>query len=242
MAVEAPPCSVLPWDSNFFGIGVGRVEAERMTPDEAAAAVAWARANDIDCLYALVAAEHTPTIRAMESAGFEFADVRLTLERNLPAEAVEGRLRIREASSADAERLRALARVSHHNTRFYQDGRFDRARCDELYAIWVSKVLAEADGLVLVPEVNGIVSGYLALHDAASQTARIGLIAVAAEVQGRRVGEMLVADGLRRVYERGARRAVVVTQGRSARAVRFYEKCGFRTSACQFWYHRWLDR
>jgi ribosomal protein S18 acetylase RimI-like enzyme len=68
------------------------------------------------------------------------------------------------------------------------------------------------------------------------------LLAIANELQRRGLGEALIGEGLSRLHRRGARRVSVVTQGRSSGAVRFYQKCGFNTRSCQFWYHRWFDR
>lgn len=243
MTPDAVSCTVLAWDSEFFGVRIGRVHADRLSAADAEAAVRWGGEEGLDCLYSLVDAEHTPTLRALAAHGFQFVDIRLTLDRALNAEPPPASaIAVRLAGPPDRGVLESLARVSHRNTRFYEDGRFDRTRCDELYATWIAKALDDPEAFVLVPDIDGRLGGYLSIHQPANAEARVGLIALAPDLQGRGVGEALMAEAFARLAARGPRRIAVVTQGRNARAVRFYEKCGFRTRTCQFWYHRWFPR
>ena len=237
-----PPCTLLEWDSAFFGLRIGGVRGDRVTPVEAARAVAWAQEHEIGCLYALIDAQHTPSIRALEQHNFILADVRLTLDREVDADDADSEHPVRSAEPADREPLLALARISHRHTRFAEDPRFDPSRSVELYATWISNAFEEPDALVLVPQRHERGSGYLTLHRTSEPEARIGLLAIADALQGGGLGEALVAEGLRRLERRGARRLSVVTQGRSSAAVRFYEKCGFKARSCQLWYHRWFER
>lgn len=228
---------ILPWDSRFFGVTIGRLQDP--APADVTAAVGWARAEGVRCLYALVDATRTPALRALEDEGFRLTDVRLTLDRAAAGMAEAAHGTIRPARAADAAALEALARVSHRNTRFYEDGRFDRARCDDLYATWIRRALDAPDTSVIVPDVDGRAAGYLTVEK--GPEARIGLVAVAPEHQGRGFGDALLAEAVRVAQAHGSERLSVVTQGRNSRAVRFYERGGFRTRSCEFWYHRWFE-
>lgn len=234
-------CVLADWDSAFFGLRIARFDMDRPTAADAERAVAWGKAQALDCLYALVDAPHVPSIRALEHSGFQLADVRLTLDRSVADDQRgSGAWPIDDAGARDTEALLALARTSHLNTRFTEDARFGHARAVELYAAWMSKALAEDDAIVLVPRVDDRPRGYLTLHGVSQPEARVGLVAVAPELQRRGVGQALMHEGLRRLRRAGAKRLIVVTQGRHAAAVRFYEQCGFQTRACQLWYHRWF--
>jgi|SRR5688572_1195975 len=233
-------CTVLAWDSAFFGLRIGRFEMERPSADDAERATAWARAQRLDCLYALIEATHVPSIRALEREGFSLADVRLTLERSTrTASAVPRPCDISEAAAGDRDALMAVARRSHVGTRFTDEPRFG-ARAAELYAEWVRAALGEEDAITLVPRVAGRACGYLTLHGVSAPEARVGVFAVEEAQRGRGIGQALVAEALGCLATRGARRLAVVTHGRNAAAVRFYERCGFQARSCQLWYHRWF--
>mgnify|MGYP006195837233 CR=1 FL=1 len=229
---------ILPWDSEFFGMKIGRVLHPAAA--DVLAAAAWARAEGIRCLYALVDAGGTSARRALEDEGFRETDLRLTLDRDAAAAPEPPGHNIRPARAGDLPALEALARISHRNTRFYEDGRFDRARCDDLYAVWVRKAFDSPDTSVLVPDADGRAAGYLTLEQGRPE-ARIGLVAVAPDQQGRGLGDALLVEAVRLARAAGSERIRVVTQGRNARAVRFYERGGFRARSREFWYHRWFD-
>jgi dTDP-4-amino-4,6-dideoxy-D-galactose acyltransferase len=235
-----PRCTALEWDSAFFGLRIGRFEMQRPSAEDAARATMWARAQRLDCLYALIDATHVPSIRALEQEGFALADVRLTLERSTNhAPAVPRPCDIGEAAAGDRDVLMALARRSHAGTRFTDEPRFG-PRAAELYAEWVRGALGEEDAITLVPRVAGHACGYLTLHGVSGADVRVGVLAVQEEQRGRGIGQALLAEALVRLAARGARRIAVVTHGRNAAAVRFYERCGFQSRSCQLWYHRWF--
>jgi ribosomal protein S18 acetylase RimI-like enzyme len=250
-------CVPRPWDSAFFGVSIAQIDTNRSTPQELARAVDDARDAAIDCLYFLADAGDAETVRGAEANGFALVDIRLTLEcpiatggTGLPddVEATPGDTirpseqgaAIRTARPHDLAALMALARANHRNTRFYHDTHFDRARCDELYAVWIERsVTGELADVVWLVESGGAPRGYLTLR-AGSGTATIGLVAVDAEYRGRGYGDRLLQAAARWATRQGLRQISVVTQGRSAAAVRFYERAGFTTSLVQLWYHRWL--
>jgi dTDP-4-amino-4,6-dideoxy-D-galactose acyltransferase len=247
------PCA---WDSSFFGVAIARITPDRQTAADLAVAVRTAEQSSIDCLYLLAESDDAETVGAAEANGFRLVDVRLTLECVMGADG-RGASRERDAlaggtaSSPDAARvvrparledlpqLTSLARASHRNTRFYQDTRFDPARSDELYARWIERsVRGELADAVWVVDVDDAPRGYLTIG-ARDDAATIGLVAVDAACRGRGYGEELLRTALRWTADRGMPRVSVVTQGRSAGAVRFYERAGFTASRIQLWYHRW---
>src|ERR1700683_1317326 len=121
------PCEFLEWDSQFFGRRIARLTEHRLTANSVAAARRWCRTNQIDCLYFLADSNDAETVMLAQINAFQLVDIRLTLERSLsggigPAPAV------RPFQPAHAAPLRAIARVSHRDSRFYHDAHFARQR------------------------------------------------------------------------------------------------------------------
>jgi len=67
--------SLLPWDSDFFGLRIGRVMASDFTVDSAAEILDKAREESVDCLYLLVDARDSEKVQAAENSGFRLVDV-----------------------------------------------------------------------------------------------------------------------------------------------------------------------
>lgn len=241
----SPPegCERLGWDSNFFGLPIARVTRRRITRFELASVVNWAEDASVDCVYFLADAEDPESIRAAEGNGFSLTDVRVSLERSAPAPSGQaGDASLRLATLADIERLASIARVSHRNTRFHRDARFDPARADELYAVWIDRaVRGELANAVWVVDTGTGPAGYLAMS-CEGERASIGLVAVDPSCRGRGLGERLVQRAMRWAAEEGAARISVITQGHHAPAVRFYERAGFEVQRVELWYHYWSRR
>ncbi len=235
------PCEFLPWDSDFFGKRIARVTTNRLTPDVGRAVSAWAGANRIDCVYFLADLADPVTLRVAAREGFDLVDVRVTLEWQpaIPAPPVGVAPPVRPAIAADVEALKRIARESHRDSRFYADGRFDPARCDELFAVWIEKSCAGFADVVFVAEVDGRLAGYITGRSAGERDGEIGLVAVAKTAQGCGCGRALAASVLSWFANRNATRVRVVTQGRNSAALAFYQRNGFRVASIGLWFHRW---
>jgi dTDP-4-amino-4,6-dideoxy-D-galactose acyltransferase len=236
------PFETRAWDSAFFGARIAQITERRATAEELALAVERARKEAIDCLYFLADADDAATVRAAEANRFSLVDVRLTLdclvERGTGVSSGDGT--IRPARPDDLPHLMDVARVSHRYTRFHADTRFDPARSDELYAQWIERSVAgELADAVWVVDIDEAPRGYITASRGVT-AASIGLIAVAPEYRGRGYGDQLLRTMMHWSATEGLGRVSVVTQGRTAPAVRFYERAGFTASTVEFWYHRWL--
>ena len=228
--------ALLPWDTEFWGVRIARVEGETMTAERAVELEEWAAANEVACLY-LLAGEDPATAHAAEDAGYRLMDVRVGLARRAAEPPADPR--VRPFAPGDLDALRAIARTSHGATRFYADPRFPRERCDDLYDVWITRSTEGWADAVLVAEHGGRPAGYLSVH-AGEQRASIGLFAVAQEARGSGLGGALVDAAVGWAAARGRAEIDVVTQGRSAAALRVYERRGFAVESLGFWFHKWL--
>lgn len=231
----------LPWDSEHFGIRIGRIGSSRLTAALVAAVEEWAHSQKIDCLYLL--AECDPaTMRLASGSGFRFVDIRSTFEINISQHiSSEKGWPFRMATVEDLPELRRIAGESHRGSRFYADGNFSPAACDELYRAWIEKSVRDTNfaTAVMVAEAEGRAVGYISSLISGDR-AQIGLVGLDSDHRGRGWGEKLVHHALSWLSNQGAMKVTVVTQGSNISAQRLYQKCGFLVSSVDLWYHRWF--
>lgn len=223
---------LLPWDSHFFGVRVGRFDTPALRPAVLRDAEAWAEANGVECLYVLAdlpLAGHWPDYLPV--------DERVTL-RARPCRAREP-LSVRYATEADIQSLRALAAANHHGTRFHVDRRL-APHASRLYEIWIEQSIRDEGIVVFVPQHTEVLGYISCLAD--GSTGHIGLMGVSAAARGRGFGRALVRAALDWCAQAALPGMEVVTQGTNIAALRLYESCGFEIVRQQYWYHRWFPR
>jgi dTDP-4-amino-4,6-dideoxy-D-galactose acyltransferase len=239
MSGEAP-AELLPWDSAFFGFGIGRVRGAELTAERAAQLAEWARASGVRCLYYLCGADDTPSVRSAEADGYRLADVRLVFERGLGGEPrPEASPIVRSWQPGDLDALRRIAAGTFTGTRFHHDAGFPAGRSRALYEEWVTRSCEGFADAVLVADLDGGAVGFVTCH-LDPDRGRIGLIGLDPSARGRQLGRVLVGAALRWFADAGKTSAEVATQARNVPAQRLYQRCGFLTASVHLWYHRWF--
>jgi ribosomal protein S18 acetylase RimI-like enzyme len=237
-------CEYLDWDSEFFERRIACVTLNRLSHKAMQSVLVWCKAHIIDCLYFLVDCGDGETIAIAERNNFHLVDIRHTLSRQLcnyrdrPDMAFEGI--IRSATPKDIEPLRALARESHGDSRFYSDLHFPRQSCDSLYETWIEKSCKGYADVVLVAQLEERIVGYISCHIVADGEGKIGLLGVHSEARRKGIGQKLIGASLEWFAGKGLSKLSVVTQGQNRSAQRAYQRCGFLTEAIQLWYHKWF--
>ncbi len=232
--------STLAWDSEFFGFGIGRIQATDVSSAALAEICDEARAAGLRCLYWLVPGAATSQQRLATAQGFEFVDLRLELARDLAVPPHRTSTEVRTADTTDSPALRELFAATSFDTRFSRDTRFPAEKATELYQRWIARDLAEHTVLVATGPTSTVLLGAISLQCDEDRTGHIGLLAVAPTAAGRGVGQDLVSAALHHFAEQSCPQARVVTQGTNVAAQRVYQKAGFRTASADLWFHHWL--
>jgi dTDP-4-amino-4,6-dideoxy-D-galactose acyltransferase len=238
-----PICEYLDWDSQFFGRRIARAAVFCLTEQSIAEIDEWCGTHGIECLYFLAGSTDQRTPRLAQESGFRFVDIRVTLDlRNLESCGTRDTatdVTIRNAVEGDLDALKALARRSHRDSRFYYDGNFSVEQCDELYETWIEKSCRGWAQNVLIATNHGDVEGYISCHVANAGAGQIGLVGVSEKARGRGLGRELLINAIRWFSAEGVEVVTVVTQGRNVGAQRLYQRCGFTTRSVELWFHRW---
>lgn len=237
-------CQYLEWDSEFFQRRIARVIGNRLSQEMIDPILNWCESRNINCLYFLADSDDSTTIRLAEDNAFRFVDIRMTLERRLEGSPPFGekisQVIIRPFIAQDVPTLRAIAKSSYRDSRFFFDPNFPPALASALYETWITKSCNGYADAVLVAEIQAQPVGYISCHISREGIGQIGLAGVSPDWEGNGIGKALLNASLGWFAGRGATRVVVVTQGRNYRALRLYEAGGFLTKAVQLWYHRWF--
>jgi len=242
-SIEDSAFRLLDWDSAHFGMRIGRVLPNRGDERLFQEASAWADRSSLECMYLLADSDHAATVRLASECGWRMVDVRVTLGAELSRMA-KSPAPMRQAYAGDLPYLQELARRSHTDSRFYADGNFPAAACDDLFAAWIERSVLDRGfaGAVLVAELAGNEPAGYVTCSVRHGAGEIGLIAVDPKAHRRGLGTRLLAEAARWCSEQAAERVTVVTQGCNIPALRMYQRCGFTIESLRLWFHWWRGR
>ena len=196
----------------------------------------------IDCLYFLAEAEDAPSVDLATNNGFIPVDTRTTLSlqaSGIAATAQNSLFNIRQAIDTDIPGLKAIAAVSHSDSRFYTDINFSKQQCDSLFETWIEKSCHGFADVVFVASAGANPAGYITCRIAANGTGVIGLVGVSESFQRQGAGAGLINAALVWFVDNNIKTVTVATQGTNTQAVSFYKKSGFTISTQELWLHRW---
>lgn len=239
------PCELLDWDSTFFGIPVGRVTTDRLTACDVPRILEWCWEHRLRCLYFLCKPNDDESVQLAELNQFHLVDIRLELEWRSVGK-IEAELSdlktdaVRPYRLDDKSDLVKIADTAFSATRFYHDHNFTLEQAAALYREWLIKSCdGLADFVLVAPRTDGV-GGFITCHIDSLQRGRIGLLGVRSDLQGCGIGRLLVNAAQTYFVKHNINQVQVVTQGRNLDAQRLYQKCGFRSYACNLWYHKWF--
>jgi GNAT superfamily N-acetyltransferase len=242
----APACELLEWDSEHFGFPIARVTAPTLTENDAQEIDGWCRDHGIRCLYFRAAADDEQSAQIAAAHEYRFVDVHLTLRRSHEGlqeldtgPVIDG---AREATEADLEFARGLARRSHRTSRFYFDGNFPRERCDALYEAWVERGHREPGRRLLIAVMGDQPIGYMVSAPIGPDREGHGeLVAIDERYRGKGYGKAMHFAWWRDQVALGALSQRGVFGFRNLANIRLHERLGFLTDEVVVWHHKWYD-
>lgn len=251
-----------PWDSNHFGINIGKMRLALFNPNIDFEGRRYlfrnmmdkAASQGLDLITCRVDFNDLQTVHALEKEGGMLADILLTFYINLNNanyardyfESVKSTLNfdIATADVADTEALSQIGRETFENDHFHSDHRLPKEKCDELYANWISNsVKGNADKVFVAKKYNmpiGFIACKIEKVNDKYCYGVIDLIGVNKEFQGMGAGSSLVTEALK-WFSRYTASVYVGTQAQNTQAIRLYENKGFRHVFSEATLHLWIS-
>jgi dTDP-4-amino-4,6-dideoxy-D-galactose acyltransferase len=236
---------ILDWDSAFFGMPVAKVLPDKHATGELEQVIARMKAAGVALAYWATDPDDAESQRAARACGGFLADRKTTFVTELgwdegPAESFGWVVEAYTGAVPNSE-LEQLAVEAGVHSRFRVDPRMPEGKFAELYRLWIRNStngrLADA---VLVARQSDKIVGMVTVKEGNS-AGDIGLIATDASVRGKKLGQALVCAAQGWARKRGLRAARVVTQRENIAACRLYEKCGYRATKTENFYHFWIQ-
>lgn len=225
----------LQWDSDFFGLRIGRVDIQEKADVEQLKSRQEELKQHFDLLY----------VFDTNAIGFVADGARLVDEKILYSKCCENRAECKEVmlyqQPIPNESLYKLALVSGGYSRFKLDERLPKGSYEGLYSKWIKKACPQegTNKQIFVYCPDGIAKGMITV-DYQGDKAQIGLVAVDTDAQHQGIGTKIMSALEYYLYRKGVMTIDVATQAANKDACRWYEKNGFVVQSKTPIYHWWL--
>jgi ribosomal protein S18 acetylase RimI-like enzyme len=241
---------LLAWDSEFFGLPIGRAthRATSLNEEKGIALLAAAEERKLQCFYFEADPDDAQTVAIVERLGFHLVDVRVVLEHPfnqrpapIPRYPISSKLVISPPREDELPRLQEIAAQIGHTSRFNFDRNFGPKQSERLYRLWIKNACAGLADVIFVArwgeesEAVGLLTCTLK-----ENVGHIQLAGVHFDYRKRSVGTGLVQAALDWAKSQKASRMEVVTQARNIPAQRLYQQMGFFTKSMSLYYHKWM--
>ena len=227
---------LLPWDSDFFGLRIGRADLQTKADALDLRAIHEELKRQYDLLYIFDA----------KAVGFEADGAQLVDEKILYNKPCEPRKQYAEVSfyqgASPSDDLYQLALVSGGYSRFKLDERLPKGSYERLYNRWIENACPKKGTnkqILLFKDEQNVARGMITI-DHQGELGHIGLVAVDTDVQHQGIGGKIMStlDGY--LFQQGVKTLEVPTQKANTDACRWYEKNGFSIQTVTPIYHWWL--
>lgn len=227
----------LQWDSDFFGLRIGRADILSMEDSLFLAARREELKQQFELLY----------VFDPNNIGFNVNGARLVDEKILYSKPCEPRKQYDDIvffkQVTPSDDLYRLALVSGGYSRFRLDERLPQGSYERLYTRWIENACPKEGTnkqILTFLDTNNIAKGMITI-DHKGELGHIGLVAVDTDAQHQGIGGKIMStlDGY--LFDLGVKTLEVPTQKANTDACRWYEKNGFTVQSRTQIYHWWLQ-
>lgn len=228
----------LPWDSEFFGVSIGKVDLDGVSSDRLAEIDEEARDLGIGCLYGTLGepgADHTAD--TLQRHGHRLIEVGLRFRRpDVPFTPRATASTVRYGTLDDIEMLSDALDTLAPWSRFAADPRFGPEAARRMHEAWVIRAASEpGERMLAIAEDENGVSG-IATH-VRTPIPRVDLMGVITQGSGASWAMLnLLVE-----WSGGGEIEGGPCAARNVAPCRFLEHCGFSITAVHYQFHRWLD-
>jgi ribosomal protein S18 acetylase RimI-like enzyme len=242
------------WDTELFGIGVGKLKLAIFNPDVDVknrallfqAIKEQAFANGLDVIFSRIPLDDLPTIHALEAKGAILTDILLTFIRDSNLELISQTgvdIKVMFATPSDSSALSRIAAKTFTINHFHADTRLPKNKCAELYSKWASNSLKGLADAVFVAKRNEEVLGFLTVkieNDCMKGYRKgiIDLVGVKNYFRGIGIGSLLTSRALEWFSDK-TDFVIVGTQAANVPAVRLYQRMCFVHLMSEATLHFW---
>lgn len=227
MAIEP-----LKWDSEFFKLKIGKINAGNFSPSEFDAQKIL-----FDLIYIFEYPEST-LISDIENAKAILVDKKVIYQKKIIAVSKDEHITTYTSTIAN-ENLIQLALKSGIHSRFKIDKNFESSYYEKLYNEWIIKSCSREIAFeVLVYGNENDPDGFITIQQKNNE-AHVGLIAVHERARGKGIGKKLMEAAEFIAKNHTFDTIKVTTQADNIQACSLYEKCGFTIDETIHIYHYW---
>lgn len=226
----------LPWDSEFFGVSIGKVDLDGADRADLAVIVAEARDRGFDCVYGQHTPEGTEVSLHAQEAGFRLVEVNQTMHRRagpFPTPTTDST--VREATVDDIADLDRYLHLLAPWSRFGADPRFGQEAAARMFRAWVTRAAEDPRRMLTISEDADGING-VGTH-VRDEIPRIDLLGVIKN--GSRASWMHLAKLVE--WAGGSEVEAGPCAARNIAVLRFLEHNGFMISKVTYTHHWWAE-
>ena len=227
----------LQWDSDFFGLRIGRAFVRSIEDSLALVSQKEALKDVYDLVY----------VFGEQGVEFSCVDAKLVDQKvvlalsEFPRYETDENVKLWDISKPVTDSLLYLALVSGKYSRFRLDNRFPAGSYERLYSRWIEQSVNHAMATeVFCYMVGGMPKGLVTLDLKAGDEGTVGLVAIAEDCQHRGVGTAMMRHVISYAQKQSCKKLSVATQFDNHPACRLYEKVGFKVESMTNVWHWWL--
>lgn len=227
----------LDWDSDFFGLRIGRVDLQSKEDVDNLTFMQDALSKEYDLLYVFDSLH----------VGFAVGGAKLVDEKVLYSKPCEHKKMYDEVMMYQQDKpsssLYHLAHVSGGYSRFKLDEGFKPGSFEKMYDRWIENACPQegTNKQIFVCCLDGVAKGMITLDYNMGGSAHIGLVAVDTDCQHSGIGSKIMSTVEEYLYRKGTINTLEVpTQKANINGCRWYEKNGFAVENVIDIYHWWL--